>query len=80
MSHQVFHNAQSLETWYASKDIKNSKKGLITFTTCSHIFLCKKKILTLKRSKILGPLENCNNTTSMSIIKVIAVVKAYANN
>jgi hypothetical protein len=41
---------------HASKDLKKSKKGLITFITLSHIFLYKSKILASKGSKTLDML------------------------
>jgi hypothetical protein len=40
-----------LWAYCASKDFKNSIKGLITLITSSHILLCRKKISTSKRSK-----------------------------
>jgi hypothetical protein len=64
----------------ASKDLKKSKKGLITFITPSHIFLCKIKIYASKRSKNLDMLDISNNSTSMFIIKVIVIVKVFDNN
>ncbi len=65
MSHQVFHKVQILDMWIqydkhhavsmSSIKIfqKTPKKGLITFTTSNCIFLCKRKISTLKGLEIL---------------------------
>jgi hypothetical protein len=64
----------------ASKDLKKSKKGLITFITPSHIFLCKIKIYASKRLKSSDRLDTSNNSTSMFIVKVIAIVKVFDNN
>jgi hypothetical protein len=40
-----------LWTYCASKDFKNSIRGLIILITSSHILLCRKKISTSKGSK-----------------------------
>jgi hypothetical protein len=69
-----------LWTCYGSKDFKISKNGLITFITSYHIFLCKMKISTSNGSKVSSLLENHTIATSMSIMSVIVVVKAFDNN
>jgi hypothetical protein len=63
-----------------SKDLKKSKKGLITFLTPSHIFLCNIKIYASKGSKSSYGLAISNNSTSMFIVKVITIVKVFDDN
>jgi len=68
-----------LWAYNASKDLKKSKKCLITFITSSHIFQCKSKISTSKGLETSNKLYDCNNSTSMLIVKVITIVKAFNN-
>jgi hypothetical protein len=91
MSHQVFHDAQSFEAWiqhdshhvvsfpHVKRFQKLQKELLITFTTPSHIFVCRRRISTSKVSNILGLLKSYNIVASISILKVV-VVKAFDNN
>jgi hypothetical protein len=72
--------ASCFEPASAPKDLKKSKKGLITFITSNHIFLCKSKISISKGLKTSNKLNSYNNSTSMFTIKVIIIVKAFNNN
>ncbi len=65
---------------FASKDLRISKKGLITFITSSRIFLCKRQIVASNKSNISGPTKSSNSWASISIIRVMAIVKASDNN
>jgi hypothetical protein len=69
-----------LSVCLASKDLKKSKKGWITSITFNYIFLCRRRISTSNGSEILSQVESSNNVTSISIVRVMDVVKAFDNN
>ncbi len=76
----IQHESHHVGACYASKDLENYKKGLITFMTFNCIFLCKRGFHLQKGLKFSRPLESCNNLISMFIASVIDVVKASNNN
>ncbi len=76
----VQHDSQHVLNLHATKDLKKSKKGSITFITSNRISLCKSKMSISKRSESSNELNNYNNSMSMFIVKVIIIVKASNNN
>ncbi len=73
--------AKTQETWIHQKTSKTLKKWLIIFITFIHIFMCKRRISTSKRSKIWSPLKSYSSATSMSMIDYIIVdFEAFDNN
>jgi len=64
---------------HATKDLKKSKKGSITFITSYRIFLCKSKMSISKGSESSNELNNYNSI-SMLIVKVIIIGKASNDN
>jgi hypothetical protein len=56
---------------------KTPKKGWITFITSIYIILCRRRISASNGSKILSQVKSSNNATSISIVKVMDVVKAF---
>jgi len=80
LKHESNMIAIMLWTYLASKDLKNSKKGLNTFITSTRVLLCRRRILTSNRSNISGPLKSCNNAICILIVMVMAIVKTSDNN
>ncbi len=69
-----------LWTYLTSKDLKNPQKGLITFVTSNRIFLCRRQIFVSNKSNISSPIEISNNWASISMVRVMDIVKAFDNN
>jgi len=86
-----FHNAQSLEMWIQHDShhvvsmlcIKRPQKLQKRFDYFYHLhlhILVQKEDLSFKKVKDFNPSKSCNNTTSMSIVKVMVFVNAFDNN
>jgi hypothetical protein len=80
LKHESNMIAIMLWAYPASKDFKNSKKGLITFITSTCILLCKRRFLTSNKLDILGPLQSYNGAICISIVRVMVIVKTFDNN